>query len=153
MQLRRLWLADFRNYTSADVSPAPEGLTVIRGDNGVGKTNLLEAVGFLATLSSFRGVAGEALVKAGRERGFVRAELDNDGRTVLIEAELALNGRGRVTVNRQPLRRARDLLGVLQVSVFSPDDLALVKGGPGERRRYLDDLLVALHPKHAALIA
>ena len=150
MHLERLWLTDFRSYDHAELVPAPEGLTVVVGANGEGKTNLLEAIGYLATLRSFRGAPGEALVRIGAARAVVRAEGQRDARRLLIEAELHPSGRDRVQVNRQPLRRTRDLLGALQVSVFAPDDLVLVKGGPGERRRYLDDLLVALHPRHDA---
>ena len=151
MRLIRLWLTDFRNYESADLAPAPEGLTVIRGDNGEGKTNLLEAVGYLATLSSFRAAPSEALVRDGSECAVVRAEGDRDGRRLLLELEVPRAGRGRAQVNRQPLRRAADLLGALRVSVFAPDDLVLVKGGPAERRRYLDELLVSLHPRNEAM--
>jgi DNA replication and repair protein RecF len=151
MQLRRLWLADFRNYTAADIAPAPDGLTVIRGDNGEGKTNLLEAVGFLASLSSFRGVPNDALVRQGAEGGVVRAEATREGRELLLEVEIPRTGRVRAQVNRQPLRKASELLGALRVSVFSPDDLVLVKGGPADRRRYLDELLVAVHPRNDAL--
>lgn len=150
MRLDRLWLSDFRSYEAAEFVPHPEGLTVVAGRNGEGKTNLLEAVGYLATLRSFRGVPGEALIRHGAERAVVRAQVDRGGRGVLIEAELVASGRDRVQVNRQALRRARDLLGSFQVTVFSPDDLALVKGGPAERRDYLDELLVALHPRHDA---
>lgn len=150
MQLDHLWLKDFRNYLSADLEPEPAGLTVIVGANGEGKTNLLEAIGYLATLRSFRGAPGEALVRVGAAAGVVRAHARRDGRDLLIEAELHSAGRDRVQVNRQPLRRSRDLLGALQVTVFSPDDLELVKGGPAGRRRYLDELLVALHPRHDA---
>lgn len=153
MRVDRLWLTDFRNYTSAELAPAPSGLTVVVGANGEGKTNLLEAIGYLATLSSFRGAPGEALVRHGCSSAVVRAEGERDGRTVLLEAELHVAGRDRVLVNHQPLKRARDLLGALRVSVFAPDDLALVKGGPAERRGYLDDTLVALHPRHDALRA
>ena len=151
MRVDRLWLTDFRNYTSAELAPAPSGLTVVAGANGEGKTNLLEAIGYLATLSSFRGAPDEALVRHGCSQAVIRAEGERDGRTVLLEAELHVAGRDRVLVNRQPLKRARDLLGALRVSVFAPDDLALVKGGPSERRGYLDDTLVALHPRHDAL--
>ncbi|MGH9125911.1 MAG: DNA replication/repair protein RecF [Acidimicrobiales bacterium] len=151
MQLDRLWITDFRNYLGAELAPAPSGLTVLTGNNGQGKTNLLEAVGYLATLKSFRGVPAEALVRRGAERAIVRAEAGRDSRRLLIEAELRPGGRDRVQVNRQPLRRARDLLGALQVSVFAPDDLALVKAGPQGRREYLDDLLVALQPRHDSL--
>ena len=146
MQLQRLWLTDFRSYASAEVSFAP-GLTALLGDNGEGKTNLMEAVGYLATLSSFRGAPNEALVRHGAEQAVVRAEGEREGRSLLIEAEVRATGRGRVQVNRQRLGRARDLLGALRVTVFSPDDLELVKGGPAGRRRYLDDTVVSRQPK------
>jgi DNA replication and repair protein RecF len=149
VRVARVWLTDFRNYVGADVVPAP-GLTAITGSNGEGKTNLLEAVGYLATLSSFRGAPGDALVRAGCEMAVVRAELEIEGRTALVEAELRAVGRDRVLVNRQPLRRARDLLGTMRVTVFSPDDLDLVKGGPAERRRLLDETLVSCSPRHDA---
>ena len=151
MRVTRLWLTDFRNYPSAELEPDPDGLTVIVGSNGEGKTNLLEAIGYLATLSSFRGAPTDALIRQGAASAVVRAEGERDDRSLLIEAELNAGSRDRIQVNRQPLKRARDLLGALRVSVFAPDDLVLVKGGPGERRRFLDDVLVALHPKHDAL--
>jgi DNA replication and repair protein RecF len=150
VHLGRLWLTDFRSYRAAELAPAPTGLTVIEGANGEGKTNLLEAVAYLATLRSFRGAPADAMVRTGAESAVVRAEAEREGRAVLIEAELRRVGRDRVQVNRQALRRTRDLLGALVVTVFGPDDLALVKAGPGERRRYLDDLLVALHARHDA---
>lgn len=151
MRLTRLWLTDFRSYYECELAPAPAGLTVIMGSNGTGKTNLLEAIGWLATMSSFRGAPADALVRVGAERAIVRAEGDRDGRSLLVEAELPVKGRTRVQVNRQPLRRTRDLLGAFRVSVFSPDDLVLVKGGPGERRRLLDEALVALSPRWDAV--
>jgi DNA replication and repair protein RecF len=150
VHLERLWLTDFRSYPSAELVPAAEGLTVVVGANGEGKTNLLEAVGYLATLRSFRGAPGEALIRVGAAVAVVRAETRRDGRAVLIEAELRPTGRDRVQVNRQALRRTRDLLGAFQVTVFAPDDVGLVKGSPSARREYLDDLLVALHPRHDA---
>ncbi len=150
MWLRQLWLTDFRNYASAEVA-LPPGLTVVQGPNGEGKTNLLEAVGYLATLASFRGVPTEALVRDGCAQAVVRGEGERSGRDLLIEAEVAAGGRGRVAVNKQRLRRGSDLLDALRVSVFAPDDLELVKGGPSARRRYLDDALVALHPRNDAL--
>jgi DNA replication and repair protein RecF len=153
MRVTRLWLTDFRNYTSAELAPSPDGLTVVVGGNGQGKSNLLEAVGWLATLSSFRGAPAEALVRRGADQAVIRAEGERDGRSLLIEAEVNLTRRDRVLVNRQPLRRARDLLGALRVTIFAPDDLVLVKGGPSERRTYLDDLLVAVHPRNDALRA
>src|SRR5581483_1973670 len=151
MRVDRVWLQDFRNYASAAFTPAPEGLTVVAGGNGQGKSNLLEAVAWLATLTSFRSAPDDALVRRGAGQAVVRAEGERDGRTLLIETEINVGRRDRVLVNRQPLRRARDLLGALRVTVFAPDDLSLVKGGPAERRRYLDDLLVAIHPRNDAL--
>lgn len=150
MRVTRLSLTDFRNYRGAELSLAP-GLTVIVGGNGEGKTSLLEAIAYVATLGSFRDVPSEALVRDSCQRAVVRAEVERSDRSLLLEAELSVNGRDRVLVNRQPLRRARDLLGSLQVTVFSPDDLRLVKSGPTERRRFLDDVLVALHPRYATM--
>jgi DNA replication and repair protein RecF len=150
MQLQRLWLTDFRSYPSVELAFAP-GLTAIVGSNGNGKTNLLEAIGYLATLDSFRGAPNEALIREGAPMAVVRAEGRRDDRDLLIEAEIARVGRSRVQVNRQRLTRSRDLLGALRVTVFSPDDLVLVKGGPGERRRYLDEALVAVRPRNDGL--
>jgi DNA replication and repair protein RecF len=152
VHVRTLWLTDFRSYTSAELDLAP-GLTAVVGANGEGKTNLLEALAWLATLSSFRSAPTEALVRRGAPFAIVRALAERDGRELLVEAQLQPNGRNRVLVNRQPLRRARDLLGSLQVTVFTPDDLEIVKDGPGERRRFLDDALVALHPRNDGLRA
>jgi DNA replication and repair protein RecF len=150
VRVQQLWLDDFRSYRSAAVTFAP-GLTAVVGANGEGKTNLLEALAWLATMSSFRGAPAEALIRHGGGPAVVRAEIDHDGRTTLVEAELGSAGRNRVQVNRQRLHRARDLLGALRVTVFTPDDLELVKGGPSQRRRFLDDCLVALHPRYDTL--
>lgn len=150
MRLDRVWLTDVRSYHEAEIALAP-GLTALLGDNGQGKTNVLEAIAWLATLSSFRGAPTEAMIRQGVDRAVIRAEGEREGRSILLEAELVASGRNRVLVNRQPLKRARDLLGVLRVTVFSPDDLELLKGGPAERRRYLDDALVASHPRYDAL--
>jgi DNA replication and repair protein RecF len=151
MEVRHLWLGDFRSYRTTELE-CPPGICVLRGPNGVGKSNLLEAIGYLATLGSFRGAPTDAMIAVGAATAVVRAEVareEPDGvRVALIEAELARTGRHRVQVNRQRLRRTRDLLGTLRVSVFSPDDLELLKGGPGLRREYLDGLLVALHPRN-----
>jgi len=155
VHLEHLWLTDFRSYREAEFTPAPAGITVVTGANGEGKTNLIEAIGYLATLRSLRGSPAEAMVRQGSETeyGIVRADGQREGRRVLVEAELHAAGRDRVRLGGQPLRRSRDLLGAFQVTVFLPDDLALVKGGPQARRTYLDDLLVALHPRHDATIA
>jgi DNA replication and repair protein RecF len=152
VHVRTLWLTDFRSYTSIEVNFSP-GLTALVGANGEGKTNLLEALAWLATLASFRGAPTDALVRRGASFAVIRALAERDGRELLLEAQLQATGRNRVLVNRQSLRRARDLLGSLRVTVFTPDDLDIVKDGPGERRRFLDDALVALHPRNDALRA
>ena len=151
MIVQRIELRDFRNYPEA-MFDLTGGVTAVIGENGQGKTNLAEAMAYLATLASFRGVTPDALVRVGSEQAVIRADVvHDDGRTLLVEAEINRNGRNRVFVNKQRLVRARDLLGVVRVSVFAPDDLALVKGGPAGRRTFLDDALVALAPKHDAL--
>ena len=147
MIVEHLELANFRNYVTATIDFTP-GTTALLGANGQGKTNLAEALTFLATLDSFRGVPVDTLIRNGEDTAILRAQIRHaDGREVLIEAELTRTGRNRVQVNKQRLVRTRDLLGVMRTTVFSPDDLVLVKGGPGERRRFLDDALVALSVK------
>lgn len=151
MLIRTLELQDFRSYESAIVDLS-EGLTAIIGENGQGKTNLLEAISWIAGMGSFRGVPDDALIRLGADAAIVRASVVSpDGREQLIEVELPRVGRNRIQVNRQRLSRARDLLGVVQVTVFSPDDLELVKGGPALRRRWIDDALVSRHPRHDAV--
>jgi DNA replication and repair protein RecF len=147
--LAQLWLTDFRCFAAADVALAP-GLTVLDGANGQGKTSLLEAVGWIARRGSFRGVPDALLVRAGTEQAFVRAEIVNGARTLRFEAEIRASGRNRVRCNGQAVARARDLHGLLRVTVFAPDDLALVKAGPSERRTYLDELLVMLSVRYDA---
>ncbi len=151
MHLTRLWLEDFRNYLTLDLELDP-GVTVLVGPNGAGKTNLVEAVVWLSELGSFRTSSNEALVRMGAERAIVRAEISDGERRLSIEAELPRRGRSRVLVNKQRLQRARDLDGSLRVTVFSPEDLILVKGGPGERRRYLDGALAAGFPRAEGIL-
>ena len=151
MIVTRLELVDFRNYESATFD-LQAGTTAVIGRNGQGKTNFAEALAYLASLGSFRDAPPEAMIRIGAETAIIRAVVvHEDGRELLVEAELNRAGRNRVLVNRQKLPRVRDLLGVVRVSVFSPDDLTLIKGGPGERRRYLDDTLVALALKYDAM--
>jgi DNA replication and repair protein RecF len=150
VRLARLWLTDFRCYASAELEAGP-GVTALAGGNAQGKTSVLEAIAWLARTSSLRGVPDAALVRVGAERAILRAEVERGGRTQLIEAEIPVAGRNRVLVNRQPLPRARDLLGTFQVTIFAPDDLSLVKGGPAERRAELDQLLTALSPRYDVL--
>lgn len=151
MQVCSLSLTDFRSYDRAEVEFAT-GLTVIVGPNGHGKTNLLEAIGFAAGMGSLRGAPDGALIKDRADAAVVRCLARTaDSREVLIEAELARSRPNRVRVNNQPIARRRDLVGVLTVTVFSPEDLDLVKGEPARRRRWIDDALTAVRPSVGAL--
>ena len=151
MRFRSLSLVDFRSYIEAEVDFAP-GLTAIVGPNGHGKTNLLEALGFAAGLGSFRGATDGALVRNGAPSAVIRCSgLGEADREVLIEVELARARPNRVRVNRQPVARRRDLLGVLTATAFSPEDLELVKGEPAVRRRWMDDALATVRPSWGAL--
>jgi len=145
----RLWVDDFRCLRGIDLELDP-GLTVIHGANGQGKTSLLEAIAWVATAHSFRGVPDAPLVRAGCEHAIVRAEILDDDRLQLFEAELRASGRNRIRCNKRAITRARDLHGLLRVAVFAPDDLDLVKGGPASRREYLDELLGVLAVRYDA---
>jgi DNA replication and repair protein RecF len=152
MGILSLWLNDFRCFREVSLAPDPVGLTVLRGDNGTGKTSVLEAVGLLITRRSLRGAPREAMVRRGCRRAVVRAEVEGTRRAVL-EAELPADGPLRLWCNRQPVRSTSQVSDVLAVSVFSPDDLALVRGGPEQRRRFLDQALAARLARHEALVA
>jgi len=152
VHLRRLAVADFRSWERAELDLEP-GVSVLVGPNGVGKTNLAEAVGYVATLGSHR-VAGDApLVRRGAERAVVRATVVHQGRELTVELEIAPGRANRARVNRAPVARPRDVLGILRTVLFAPEDLALVRGDPAERRRFLDDLMVARRPRFAAVRA
>ena len=147
MFVSRLELSDFRNYARLELD-LTEGVTAIIGANGQGKTSLTEALSYLATLKSFRGVPTEAMIRTGADAAIVRATIVHpDGRELLVEAELSRVGRNKAQVNRQRLTKSRDLLGVVRTTVFSPEDLGLVKESPEVRRTFLDDALVAVSPK------
>lgn len=148
--LRHLWLENFRNYVELDLS-LEAGSVVFTGDNGEGKSNVLEAVAYLGTLRSFRGAPPDALIRQGADRAIIRAEVQVGERRLTIEAEVVHGRANRIRVNKQRLTRTRDLVGLMPVTVFAPDDLDLVKGGPAQRRRYLDDLLIQLHPRNDGL--
>lgn len=150
MHVASLSLRDFRSYESVELA-LRSGVTVFVGPNGQGKTNLLEAVGYLATLGSHRVATDGPLVRAGAERAIVRAEVDREGRITLTEIEINPGRANRARLNRSPVTRLREVLGALRVVLFSPDDLALVKGDPAERRRFLDETLVARAPRQAAV--
>lgn len=146
MHVRHLTVADFRSYTGADLALRP-GITTLLGRNGQGKTNLVEAIGYVASLSSHRVATDQPLVKFGAQRAVVRAAVVREGREQLVELEITPGRANRAKLNRSPLPRTRDVLGTLRTVLFAPEDLALVKGDPGERRRFLDDLLVQRQPR------
>ncbi len=149
MRVARLRLHDFRSYTDADVVFA-DGLTVIQGPNGEGKTNLVEALVWLSGAGSLRGAPDEALVRRGAAEAVVRAVIvGDDGREHLVEVAISARGRNRIRVDRRDVRRARDLAATLAVTVFAPDDLDIVKGPPARRRRWIDDAVIACRPRSA----
>jgi len=155
MFVDHLQLADFRSYLQVDV-PLGSGVTTFVGANGQGKTNLVEAVEYVSTLSSHRVSSEVPLVRFGAERAVVRARVQaglDDPRQLQLEVEITPGKANRAKLNRSPLRRSRELIGVLRTVVFSPEDLAVVKGDPSERRRFLDELVVARWPRFAGVRA
>lgn len=149
MYLEHLSLTDFRSYAQVDLTLEP-GVTVLVGSNGLGKTNLVEAIGYLSTLSSHRVSQDGPLLRFGTERALVRAQLVRAEQKVMVEVEINASRANRARINRANPIRSRDILGICRTVLFAPEDLALVKGDPGNRRRFLDDLLVVLMPRHAA---
>jgi DNA replication and repair protein RecF len=145
-----LTLHDFRSYASADVALEP-GVTAFIGRNGQGKTNLVEAIDYLSRLASHRVATDAPLIRAGAEQAVVRAAVVRDGRTAVLEVELNPGKSNRARINRSPLPRAREIVGLVRTVVFSPEDLTLVKGDPSDRRKFLDDLLVLRAPRLAGV--
>ncbi|MGM0930326.1 MAG: DNA replication/repair protein RecF [Actinomycetota bacterium] len=144
-----LSLTDFRTYPQLDIALKP-GVTVFVGSNGVGKTNIVEAIGYLASLSSHRVSNDAPLIRFDSPRSLVRARVDRGGRSISLELEITAGKANRARINRGAPVRARDILGHLRTVLFAPEDLALVKGDPSNRRRFLDELLASLVPHHAA---
>src|SRR3712207_756634 len=134
MYIAHLALHDFRSYTDVEVALEP-GVTAFLGRNGQGKTNLVEAVDYLSRLASHRVASDAPLVRAGAERAVVRAAVVKDGRQAVLEVEVNPGRANRARVNRSQLPRARDLVGLVRTVLFSPEDLALVKGDPSEDRK------------------
>jgi DNA replication and repair protein RecF len=147
-----LSLTDFRSYPAVELDLEP-GATAFVGPNGQGKTNLIEAVGYLATHSSHRVATDAPLVRQGAQRAIIRSVVVRDDRRALIELEINPGRANRARVNRSPVPRPREALGLLRTVLFAPEDLALSKGDPSERRKFLDDLLVARAPRFAGVRA
>ena len=152
MYLRHLQVTDFRSWPQADLALEP-GPTVLVGRNGRGKTNLLEAIGYVATLSSHRVATDAPLIRYGCERALIRVAVVNADRELTVELEITAGRANRARVNRGAVGRPRDVLGILRTVLFAPEDLALVRGDPSERRRFLDELLVLRAPRYAGVRA
>lgn len=152
MHVSRIALTDFRSYVAADVHLGP-GVTGFIGPNGHGKTNLVEAIGYASTLSSHRSATDAPLVRRGAERAIVRVQVDSASARTLVELEINPGRANRARLNRAPVRQPRQIIGALQTVTFAPEDLALVKGDPAHRRRFLDDLLVVRSPRFAGVRA
>ena len=150
MHVAHLTLHNFRSYADIDVALEP-GATAFIGRNGQGKTNLVEAIDYLSRLSSHRVATDAPLVRAGADQAIVRASVVKEGRTALIEVELNPGRANRARINRSPLPRPREIVGVVRTVVFAPDDLTLVKGDPSDRRKFLDDLLMLRSPRLAGV--
>ena len=150
MHVAHLSLHDFRSYERLDLALEPGG-NVFVGPNGQGKTNLVEAIDYLSTLASHRVATDAPLVRSVADRAVVRAAVVRDGRSAVLEVEIVPGGSNRARVNKSPLPRARELIGLLRTVVFSPEDLALIKGDPSDRRRFLDTLLVTRTPRLAGV--
>jgi DNA replication and repair protein RecF len=152
MFLRYLSVTDFRSWPSAELALEP-GPSVLVGANGEGKTNLLEAVEYLATLGSHRVSTDAPLVRSGASRAVVQAAAVADGRELRVELEITPGRSNKARLRGAPVPRPRDILGAVRAVLFAPEDLAIVRGDPADRRRFLDDLLVARAPRLAAVRA
>jgi DNA replication and repair protein RecF len=150
--VRHLGLRDFRSWAHAELELTP-GRTVFVAPNGFGKTNLVEALWYSSTLGSHRVATDAPLVRVGAQRAVVSTIVVNDGRECAVDLEIAAGRANKARLNRSPVRSPREVLGVLRAVLFAPEDLALVRGDPGDRRRYLDDLAAVRRPRVAAVRA
>lgn len=150
MYVRHLGLRDFRSWAHADLELEP-GRTVFVGPNGYGKTNLVEALWYSSTLGSHRVATDAPLVRVGADRALVSTIIVNEGRECAVDLEIAAGRANKARLNRSPVRSTREVAGVLRAVLFAPEDLALVRGDPADRRRYLDDLATIRRPRVAAV--
>lgn len=152
MFVSHLSLTDFRSYSQLELS-LKAGQNIFVGENGEGKTNIIEALMYLALLSSHRISSDQPLVRLGSERAYIRAKIESSDRTTLVELEINAAKANRAKVNQNPVRSQRELLGIVKSICFSPEDLDLVRGDPSERRSFLDQLLIQRSPRLAGVIA
>lgn len=152
MHVRRLALTDFRSWPRAELDLEP-GRTVFVGPNGFGKTNILEALWYSSTLGSHRVATDAPLIRSGAERAVISTIVVSEGRELAVDLDITSGRANKARLNRSPVRSAREILGVLRAVLFAPEDLALVRGDPGDRRRYLDDLATIRRPRIAGVRA
>ena len=152
MYVRHLGLRDFRSWANVELELTP-GRTVFVGSNGYGKTNLVEALWYSSTLGSHRVATDAPLVRVGAQRAVVSTIVVNEGRECAVDLEITAGRANKARLNRSPVRSPREVIGVLRAVLFAPEDLALVRGDPGDRRRYLDDLAAVRRPRVAAIRA
>lgn len=152
MYVRHLALRDFRSWSRVDLELAP-GRTVFVGANGFGKTNLVEALWYCATLGSHRVATDAPLIRSGTDRAVVSAIMVNESRELAVDIEITSGRANKARLNRSPVRSTREVLGAVRAVLFAPEDLALVRGDPGERRRYLDELATLRRPRIAGVRA
>jgi len=150
MWVQALNLINFRSYSDVYIECEP-GINILIGSNGQGKTNIVEAIYYLATLSSHRVAADSPLVKTGTDSAVIRAQFLEDDRSVSIDLEIAPGKSNRAKINRSPAGRVRDVLGIIRAVMFAPEDLALVKGDPSDRRSFLDATLIQRSPRFAGI--
>lgn len=152
MYVRHLGLRDFRSWANVELELTP-GRTVFVGSNGFGKTNLVEALWYSSTLGSHRVATDAPLIRVGAQRAVVSTIVVNEGRECAVDLEIIAGRANKARLNRSPVRSAREIVGVLRAVLFAPEDLALVRGDPGDRRRYLDDLAAVRRPRVAGIRA
>ena len=152
MKISHLSLQDFRSYKNLEL-PLNEGTHIFIGENGEGKTNIVEAIMYLALLSSHRISTDAPLIKLGAERGYIRAKVSDQDRDTLIELEINNGKANRAKVNQNPVRSQRSISGIVKAICFSPEDLDLVRGDPSERRSFLDHLLIQRNPRLGGVIS
>ncbi len=151
MFIKNLSLIQFRSYQNLDLN-LNKGINVFLGDNGEGKTNIIESIIYLSLLSSHRVATDLPLIKLDNKNAYIRAKIEDDQREHLIELEINPNKANRAKINQQPVRSQREILGLVQTTSFSPEDLDLVRGDPSTRRRYIDHLLIQESPRLSGVI-
>ena len=152
MYVSNLRLSNYRSWEELDLQLSP-GITIFSGPNGHGKTNIVEALGYLAHLSSHRVNSDAALVRRGEDIANVSATVVNNGRELTAHLAIRARGSNRAHINRTAMKSPRDLLGVVRTTLFSPEDLALIRGEPEQRRHFLDTIMIARYPRLAAVKA